>query len=148
MTDDTDTPKARILLIEDNPGDVRLTKKAFDNVGLEHTLTVASDGEKALATLRDSDGGDARDINLILLDLNLPGMSGLDILSVLKADSDLKRIPVVILSSSSENQDIENSYDRHAAAYLSKPTSFQGLERMAGEIKDFWIDEVQYASRE
>ena len=102
----------------------------------------------ALEKLRGSTGPDGKDINLILLDLNLPGMSGLDILSVLKADSDLKRIPVVVLSSSKEDEDIEKSYDRHAAAYLSKPSSFQGLEKMAGEIKDFWVDEVQYASRE
>ncbi|MGB0971011.1 MAG: response regulator [Mycobacterium sp.] len=123
----------RILLVEDNPGDVHLTKRAFRNqsVGLE----IADDGDKALARLQN----EALDLpHMVLLDLNLPGMSGAEVLKAIRADPRLSRLPVVILTSSKAAEDLARVYDARTNAYLAKPRELAQYEEMATAIDAFW----------
>lgn len=130
----------QVLLVEDSPGDVRLTQEAFRNVNMSITLHVASDGVEAMAFLRnESDYQGSPRPDLILLDLNLPRMDGREVLAQVKADDALKTIPTVILTTSEAEADIVKSYQLQANCYLSKPVQFEAFEGLVKSINDFWL---------
>ena len=133
----------QVLLIEDNPGDVRLTHEAFREANTAIQLHVASDGVEALAFLtRTGAHADAPRPDLILLDLNMPRMDGREVLGELKADADLRTIPVVVLTTSTARSDIESSYSLHANCYVVKPLDFDQFARTVRAIEDFWFSGV------
>jgi chemotaxis family two-component system response regulator Rcp1 len=130
----------QVLLIEDSPGDVRLTREAFREANRRIVLHVASDGVEAMAFLRREDPfRDAPRPDLILLDLNLPRMDGREVLAHIKGDNELMTIPTVILTTSDAEADIENSYELHANCYLSKPVQLSAFELLVKSINDFWL---------
>jgi len=129
-----------ILLVEDNPGDVRLTHELLRESKVRNRLTVASDGEEAMARLqRRGEYRDAPRPGLILLDLNLPKKDGREVLAEIKADPSLKRIPVVILTTSKADQDVLKSYNLHANAYVTKPIGLDQFVAVVRAIEDFWL---------
>jgi CheY-like chemotaxis protein len=133
-----------VLLVEDDQGDILLTKEAFDFNKVRNRLNVVNDGEQAMAYLRREDGyADATRPDLILLDLNLPRMSGMEVLREVKADSTLRMIPVVILTTSEAEEDIIHSYQLHANAYVSKPVDFEQFIRVVRQIDDFFVTVVK-----
>jgi CheY-like chemotaxis protein len=140
-------PEARpieILLVEDNPGDALLTAEALQDGKIHIHLTVASNGEEALARLRrQGDFASAARPDLILLDLNLPRLSGRELLAEVKADDQLRRIPVVVLTSSQAEQDILASYDLNANCYVSKPVDLEQFIKVVRSIEDFWLTVVK-----
>ena len=132
-----------ILLVEDNPGDVELTRHALRAGKICNHLTVAQYGADALAHLRGGGPGDTgRRPQLVLLDLDLPDMSGLDILAALKADPGLRRIPVVVMTGSAAETDIVRSYDLHASGYLTKPFDPRDFVRVVLGVEDYWLSLV------
>jgi CheY-like chemotaxis protein len=131
----------RILVVEDNPGDVRLIREAFRETGRHADFQVAEDGAQALLLLRrEPPYGGAPRPNLILLDLNLPRVDGAQVLAAIKSDDELRSIPVVVLSSSRSAEDIRNSYNGHANCYISKPLMFGDFVEVAKGITDFWMN--------
>jgi CheY-like chemotaxis protein len=133
-----------VLLIEDDAGDVLLTKEAFAHHRAHDTLYVVGDGEQAIQFLRRT--GDYTGVprpGLILLDLNLPRRTGLEVLADLKADDDLHTIPVVVLTTSQAEEDIVRSYSLHANAYVSKPVDFQRFSDAVRQINDFFLTLVK-----
>ena len=137
-----------ILLIEDNPGDIRLTQEVLNEAKVLNTLSVVKDGAKAMAYLRrEEEFADAIRPDLILLDLNLPKKDGREILDEIKKDPDLKRIPVVILTTSSAEQDILKSYDKYANAYITKPIDLGQFVDVVRSIEHFWLSIVDLPSR-
>ena len=129
-----------VLLVEDSPGDVRLTQEAFRDANQSVHLHVASDGVEAMAFLRREEPyGDAPRPDLILLDLNLPKMDGREVLAQVKADDGLKTIPIVILTTSESEADIVKSYQLRANCYLSKPVQLDAFESLVKSINDFWL---------
>lgn len=133
-----------ILLVEDNPGDVRLTVEALKEAKVSNNLSVVGDGQDALSYLRrEGQFQDAARPDLILLDLNLPRMSGREVLALIKEDSDLKRIPVVILTTSEAEQDILRSYDLHANCYITKPVDLEKFITVVKSIEGFWLTVVK-----
>jgi CheY-like chemotaxis protein len=133
-----------ILLAEDNPGDVKLTQKALDSGKIQNTLHVVTDGVEAMTFLRqEGEYADAPRPDLFLLDLNMPRMDGQAVLEAMDEEESLSRIPVVILTSSEAEQDIIDSYDRHANAYLTKPVDFDGFVDIVQRIEDFWLTVVK-----
>jgi len=129
-----------ILLIEDNPGDVRLTKEALKEAKAINNLTVLKDGDEALAFLRHQGIYDnAATPHLILLDLNLPRKDGREVLAEIKADEKLKRIPVVVLTTSQDEQDVFKSYNLHANCYVTKPVDLEQFISVVKSIEDFWL---------
>jgi len=132
-----------ILLVEDNPGDVRLIQEAFRDAQMRTDLQVAEDGEKALAFLRAEGGGDVPRPDLILLDLNLPRKDGREVLIEIKNDERLKRIPVVILSASHSEEDITRAYDLRANCYVTKPLHFDRFIEVVRSIEVFWLTAVE-----
>jgi CheY-like chemotaxis protein len=136
-----------ILLVEDDPGDVALTKEAFEHHKVSNTLTVVSDGVQALAYLRREGRftGSARP-DLILLDLNLPRMDGREVLAELKNDDDLAAIPVVVLTTSEAEEDVLRSYQLHANAYVTKPVDFHQFIRVVQQIDEFFVTVVRLPS--
>ncbi|WP_335998758.1 response regulator [Halorientalis halophila] len=143
MTPEQQTP-IEVLLAEDNPGDVKLTEKAFERGNVINNLNVVNDGVEAMSYLRqEGEYEDSPRPDLILLDLNMPRMDGKEVLAEIKEDPDLKRIPVVILTSSEAEEDIINSYDLHANAYLTKPVDFDGFLEVVNTIEDFWLTVVK-----
>lgn len=129
-----------ILLIEDNPGDVRLTQEAFKEGKKKVNLEVVMDGVEAIKYLRKQDKyADVPIPDLILLDLNLPKWDGREVLKEIKTDKKLKRIPVVVLTTSNAEQDIINSYDLHANCYINKPVDFDNFFEIIQKIEDFWL---------
>ena len=129
-----------ILLVEDNPADVRLVREALREAGIVCRLHAAADGEEALAFLRRQGAcRDAPHPQLVLLDLNLPRKSGHEVLAELKDDPDLRHIPVIVLTSSRADEDVLRSYDLHANAYISKPAEFEGFIRAVRSIESFWL---------
>ncbi|HUR06096.1 MAG TPA: response regulator [Nonomuraea sp.] len=144
----TDWRLIEVLLVEDDQGDVLLTKEAFDFNKVRNHLHVVNDGEQAMAFLRRENGyHDAPRPDLILLDLNLPRMGGLEVLSEVKADPDLRTIPVVILTTSEAEEDILHSYRLHANAYVSKPVDFEQFIRVVRQIDDFFVTVVKLPSK-
>ena len=133
-----------ILLVEDNPGDVLLTEEALQEGKVCNDLYVAEDGMEAIAFLRRE--GKYEDMprpDVILLDLNLPRMDGREVLAEIKADPDLKRIPVVILTTSSADEDILKSYDLHANCYITKPVDLDQFIEVVKSVKHFWFTIVK-----
>lgn len=144
MTNDTETQAVEILLAEDNPGDVKLTEKALERGQVLNNLHVVEDGVEAMDFLHQRDGyEDAPTPDLILLDLNMPRMDGQEVLEEVKSDEQLKRIPVVVLTSSAAEEDIVQSYDLHANAFLTKPVGFDGFLDVVGRIEEFWLTVVK-----
>jgi len=133
-----------VLLVEDSPGDVRLTQEAFREANVSIHLHVASDGVEAMAFLRhEGRHGHAPRPDLILLDLNLPKMDGREVLAQIKGDDSLKTIPTVILTTSESEADIVKSYQLQANCYLSKPVQLDAFESLVGSINDFWLTKVK-----
>ena len=136
-----------ILLVEDNPGDVRLTMEALKEGKLLNNLSVVGDGVEALAFLRrEGKFADSVRSDLILLDLNLPKRNGLEVLADIKADEDLRRTPVVILTTSQAEQDIVKSYNLYANCYVSKPVDLEQFMTVVKSIEDFWLTIVKLPS--
>ena len=129
-----------VLLVEDDPGDVLIAREAMAAAGrLETSLEVVTDGVEAIAYLRRENGfRDARRPDLILLDLNLPRMSGHEVLAEVKNDPELRRIPVVVLTTSQAHADILKSYDLHASVHVSKPVDFDEFAGVVKQIDDFF----------
>jgi CheY-like chemotaxis protein len=143
MTEDTDMKKI-VLLVEDSPGDVRLTQEAFLDADRTIDLRVAADGVEAMAFLRrEGLYADAPRPDFILLDLNLPKMDGREVLAHIKEDDDLKTIPTVILTTSDAQADIMTSYMLQANCYLSKPVQLEEFESLVKSINDFWLTKVK-----
>jgi CheY-like chemotaxis protein len=133
-----------VLLIEDNPGDVRLTREAFRDAETPIHLHVASDGVEAMAFLgRQGPHANAPRPDLILLDLNLPRMDGREVLAHIKEDDSLKSIPTIILTSSQAETDIVRSYQLQANAYLCKPLQLDAFETLVTSASDFWLTKVK-----
>ena len=132
-----------VLLVEDSPGDVRLTQEAFRDANQDIDLHVANDGVEAMAfLLREGAHADAPRPDLILLDLNLPIMDGREVLAEIKQSPSLKRIPVIVLTTSSADEDIIRSYDLHANSYISKPVNYPQFLAVIEQIESFWISIV------
>ncbi|OAA25639.1 Response regulator receiver domain protein [Frankia sp. EI5c] len=129
-----------VLLVEDDPGDVLMTREAFEDHKLKNNLNVVSDGVEALAYLRGegSYSGVPRP-DLILLDLNLPRRDGREVLAEVKSDERLRRIPIVVLTTSEAEEDVLRSYDLHANAYITKPVDFDRFVSVVRQIDDFFI---------
>ena len=133
-----------ILLVEDNPGDARLTIEALRDAKVRNELNVARDGVEAMAMLRREDGyADAPRPDLILLDLNLPRKDGRQVLAEIKSDESLRRIPVAVLTTSQAEQDILASYDLHANCYITKPVDLNEFVRVVQGIENFWLSIVK-----
>jgi chemotaxis family two-component system response regulator Rcp1 len=129
-----------ILLVEDHVPDQRLTKRAFSKSKLKNNLHIANDGVEAMSFLRKEEPFEnAPTPNLILLDLNMPRMDGRDVLRFLKNDDSLKHIPVVILTTSSDEKDVFEAYGLHANAYITKPVSFSKFMKAIQSIEDHWF---------
>ncbi len=140
----TETLKlAEVLLVEDNEGDIELTREAFEESGLRNTLNVVNDGSEALDYLYKRNGFEgAVTPDIILLDLNLPHTDGKEVLEIIKADNDLKRIPVIILTSSKADQDIVESYNLRANCYIVKPVDAFKFTGVVQHVENFWVDVV------
>jgi CheY-like chemotaxis protein len=137
-----------ILLVEDNAGDARLAREALKESKICNVLHVVRDGVEAMAFLRREDRfADAARPDLILLDLNLPRMDGRDVLAEVKSDPALKHIPVVILTTSGDEQDVLRSYNLHANCYITKPIDLQQFMHVIRSIEDFWLTVVKLPSR-
>ncbi|WP_018654511.1 response regulator [Actinomadura flavalba] len=133
-----------VLLVEDDPGDVLLTTEAFEHNKLRNNLHVVNDGEHAMAFLRregEYEGSPRPD--LILLDLNLPRKDGRQVLEEVKADAELRRIPIVVLTTSEADEDILRSYNLHANAYVTKPVDFDQFIRVVQQIDNFFVTVVK-----
>lgn len=134
-----------ILLVEDSPGDVRLTTEALKEAKVRNRVHVASDGQEALEFLRRQGRfAKAPRPDLILLDLNLPKMDGRTVLKAIKQDPDLKRIPVVVLTTSQAESDIVRSYELQASAYVSKPVDLEQFLNVVRSVEDFWLTVVRF----
>jgi two-component system, chemotaxis family, response regulator Rcp1 len=130
-----------ILLVDDNPADVRLIGDAFEETGARHNLNVAPDGEDALDFLfRRGAHINAPGIDLVLLDLNLPIMNGHAVLREIRAHPDTTLLPVVILSSSNARKDVQKAYELHANGYVKKPRDLDGIYRVIDSLKTFWLE--------
>jgi two-component system, chemotaxis family, response regulator Rcp1 len=144
MSDDTLGRSIEILLVEDNPGDVRLTIEALKEGKVRNHLSVARDGVEALAFLRrEGPHANAARPDLILLDLNLPKKDGREVLAEIKEDSRLRRIPVVVLTTSKAEEDILRTYDLHANCYITKPVDLEQFFSVVRSIDDFWLSVVR-----
>jgi CheY-like chemotaxis protein len=133
-----------IMLVEDNPADLRLTQEVLEEADFEHRLLVARDGEQALAMLRQQPPHQDLPLpDLVLLDLNIPRKNGLEVVAAVKQDRRLKRIPVIILSTSRAETDFAAAYDAHANAFVTKPTDWGEFAELARHIRDFWLKSVQ-----
>lgn len=128
-----------ILLVEDNPADIRLTQEVFRDCKVSNRLQVARDGLEAMSLLRGEGGGEAIMPDLILLDLNMPRMDGREVLDELKKDERLKTIPVIVLTTSEEEQDVLRSYQLGANSYITKPVDLGQFVRVVRSIEDFWL---------
>ncbi|WP_049928225.1 response regulator [Halopiger goleimassiliensis] len=130
-----------ILLVEDNPGDVRLTEVAFEDLPMTVDLAVATDGDDALEFLARRQTNEAETVpDLVLLDLNLPRMGGFEFLEAIQSDDELARIPILVLTSSNACEDIVESYQRAANAYLTKPSDPDEYAEMVEAVAEFWFD--------
>ncbi len=148
MNDFAKSKPIEILLVEDNPGDVRLTVEALKEAKVGNNLHVAEDGVEAMAFLRrEGKYAEVPRPDLILLDLNLPKKDGREVLAEVKADAALKRIPVVVMTTSKAEEDILRSYDLHANCYITKPVDLDQFMAVVKSIEDFWLTIVKLPSR-
>ena len=144
MNNPYDTRPIEILLAEDNPGDILLTQEALAEAKIHNTLHVAKDGVEAMAFLRKEEPyTDAPTPDLILLDLNMPRKSGREVLAEVKSDPDLRRIPVVILTTSESEEDILATYNLHANCYVTKPVDLEQFEKVVRSVEEFWFSIVR-----
>ncbi len=133
-------PKFPILLVEDNPDDIMITKRAFAKGRILNKLFVAENGEEAIEFLRKRGKyKDAPTPTLVLLDLKMPKMNGFDVLEQIKGDKELKSIPIVVLTSSERDKDIEKAYKLGCNSYIVKPVSFENFIKTVVEIKEYWL---------
>ncbi|MFE5310303.1 response regulator [Isoptericola sp. NPDC056573] len=133
-----------VLLVEDDPGDVLMTREAFEEHKVANRLSVVADGVSAMAFLRkEGEHAQAPTPDLILLDLNLPRMDGREVLAAVKADERLKHIPVVVLTTSEAEEDVLRSYSLHANAYVTKPVDFDRFIQVVRQIDDFFVTVVR-----
>lgn len=140
LTDWTAGRPVEVLLVEDNPGDVRLTQEAFKDGRMLIHLSVAGDGVEALDFLyRQGKFADAPRPDLILLDLNLPRKNGREVLMAIKADPELRRIPVIVMTTSKADQDIHRAYNLNANCYITKPVELDEFLKVVRSIEDFWL---------
>jgi len=138
---------ARVLLVEDNEADVRLTREALREAGENVRLSAVADGDLALAYLRREGGyADVPRPDLVLLDLNLPRKNGLEVLEDMRADEQLRSIPVIVLTSSAARQDVEDCYARGANAFVVKPLELDAFMDLIGAIRGFWLEVAQLPS--
>ncbi|HEY6199933.1 MAG TPA: response regulator [Candidatus Binatia bacterium] len=143
-TNGTALSKAKILLVEDNPGDVRLTMEALKEGRILNEISVVEDGVEAIAYLRRAGKyAAATRPDLILLDLNLPRKDGREVLEEIKEDAELKKIPVVVLTTSAAERDILRAYNLHANCYITKPVDLEQFMRVVQSIEDFWLTIVK-----
>ena len=143
MNADEKTKPMEILLVEDSPDDVEITKEALKGTGIRYNLHAPGDGEEAAAFLyKEGHYADAPRPDLILLDLNLPRKDGRELLAEVKANDDLKRIPVIVLSNSENERDIAQAYDLHANCYIVKPLNLNRLVLVAKAIED-WLNVIK-----
>lgn len=132
-----------ILLVEDNLADIRLIEEAFKEASINYNITAMQDGEKALNYLKKIDEFEnVTTPDIIILDLNLPKINGLEVLQIVKNDSALLSIPIIILTSSQDSQDVQNSYKGHANCYIQKPENLEGFINLAKQIQMFWFSLV------
>lgn len=144
MSGQTMAKPIEILLVEDNPGDVRLTREAFKEGKVLNNLSVVEDGAEAMAFLRQQGKyADAPRPDLILLDLNLPKKDGREVLPEIKGDTNLKRIPVVVLTTSKAEQDILKTYNLHANCYVTKPVDLEQFTSVVRFVQHFWLSIVK-----
>lgn len=133
-----------VLLVEDDPGDVLMTREAFEENKVANRLAVVSDGAEAMQYLRREGGyADAPVPDLVLLDLNLPRMDGREVLAAMKSDETLRSIPVVVLTTSEAEEDVLRSYALHANAYVTKPVDFSRFIEVVRQIDDFFVSVVR-----
>jgi two-component system, chemotaxis family, response regulator Rcp1 len=136
--------KPRVLLVEDNPGDIRLTQEALKESEMEIVLDVVSDGEQALDFLmKRNKYTEATRPNVILLDLNLPKKNGIEVLKEVKAHESLKKIPIIVLTTSDADHDIAKAYSFHANCYILKPVDFDDFSKVIRLIEMYWFNTVQ-----
>jgi chemotaxis family two-component system response regulator Rcp1 len=139
-----DCHAVEILLVEDNPGDVELTREALDVAKVANRLHVVDDGSDAVDFLfRRGRFADAPQPDIILLDLNLPNKDGREVLSEIKADANLAQIPIVVLTTSQADEDIMHAYQLHANCYITKPIDFNQFLRIVSAIEEFWLNVVK-----
>ena len=144
MMIESDTKHVDILLVEDNPGDQRLTVEAFKESKVHNQIHLAQDGEEAMAFLRqEGKYADAPRPDVVLLDLNMPKKDGREVLEEIKADEDLKAIPVVILTTSKAEEDIIKTYNGHANCYITKPVDLDQFVKVGKSIENFWFSIVK-----
>lgn len=143
----TPAPNREILVVEDNPSDAMLAREAFREAGVPVTLQVVGDGYEAMSYLRGEDPFESRELpELILLDLKLPGKDGTQVLREIKEDHDLRRIPILVLTTSAARRDILDAYELHANSYLRKPVSFEEFVELARMIAQYWLGIVHLPS--
>ena len=144
MTEELGARPIDILLVEDNPGDVRLTREGLKESRVPNTLHVVEDGVRALAFLRREGeyAGKPRP-DIILLDLNLPKKDGREVLEEIKSDTSLRRIPVVVLTTSTSQEDVQKTYDLHANSYVTKPADLEQFIQVVKSLDDFWFSIVK-----
>ncbi len=141
--------RAQILLVEDNPSDVLLTKRALSKAKLLNNLSVVSDGVEALDFLnRTEKYSDSPEPDLILLDLNMPRKDGREVLEEIKNDERLAHIPVVVLTTSESEQDVLKSYKLHANCYITKPLDFEKFSKVVQQLENFWFSVVRLPNAE
>jgi CheY-like chemotaxis protein len=139
--------RLEILLVEDNPADVRLIGDAFEEIHANHHLNVAPDGEDALDfVFRRGAHINAPEVDLVLLDLNLPIMNGHAVLREIRANAETKLLPVVILSSSNARKDVQKAYELHANGYIKKPRDLDGIYRAIDSLRTFWLELAELPS--
>jgi CheY-like chemotaxis protein len=145
----SDGPRAiDVLLVEDDPGDVLMTREAFEDNKVANNLYVVNDGVTAMEFLRkEGQYSDAPTPDLVLLDLNLPRMDGREVLQALKKDESLRRIPVVVLTTSEAEEDVLRSYSLHANAYVTKPVDFARFIEVVRQIDEFFVSVVRLPQR-
>jgi len=143
-----DSAPIELLLVEDDPGDVLMTREALSEAKVVHHLQVVDNGEKAMAFLGQyGDFADAPRPDLIFLDLNLPRLDGREVLGLIKADPLIRSIPVVILTTSNAEEDVVKSYDLHANAYVTKPVDFNAFTTAVRQVDDFFLTVARLPGR-
>ena len=148
MTQSLPGRQVEVLLVEDDPGDVLMTKEAFEDYKLSNQLHVVNDGAEAMDFLRQKgEHADAPRPDLVLLDLNLPRMDGREVLQAIKSDPELASIPVVILTTSEAEEDVLRSYSLHANAYVTKPVDFERFIQVVRQIDEFFVTVVRLPTR-